>query len=100
MTRSVTLHCYLAQKFGAETVNRPPPCIEGPTLISWAFFPKNSMMTRTYANYLLMFLLLTLGFSRHFCPKLPPFLSLFPVTLLTIQEAIFNEINDLRGGGL
>jgi hypothetical protein len=25
MARSVTLHCYLAQKFAAETVNRPPP---------------------------------------------------------------------------
>lgn len=25
MTRSITLHCYLAQKFAAETVNHPPP---------------------------------------------------------------------------
>jgi hypothetical protein len=25
MTRSITLHCYLAQKLVTETVNRPPP---------------------------------------------------------------------------
>ena len=38
MTRSVTLHCYLAQKLVTETVNRPPPYkkarkISGPFLL-------------------------------------------------------------------
>lgn len=36
-TRSITLHCYLAQKFVGETVNRPPPIQEGPESLR-AFF--------------------------------------------------------------
>jgi len=36
----------------------------------------------------------------NFWPHFPRFLSLFSVCLLTVQEATFNEINDLRGGGL
>ena len=58
------------------------------------------MVTRTYANFLLTFMLLNLGISRHFCPKLPSFLSLFSVCLLSVQEAELNEINELRGDGL
>ena len=33
-------------------------------------------------------------------PNSTRFFSLFSVSLLTVQEVIFNEINDLRGGGL
>jgi hypothetical protein len=33
MTRSVTLNCYLPQKFAAETVNRPPPLTLGKELL-------------------------------------------------------------------
>ena len=58
------------------------------------------MMTRTYANSLLSFLLSNSGIYARFAPKMPRFFSLFSVTLLTVQQAIFNEINDLRGGGL
>jgi hypothetical protein len=58
------------------------------------------MVTRTYANCLLRFLLFKLGIPGRFWPKSPHFFSLFSVTLLTVQEATFNEINDLRGGGL
>ena len=63
-------------------------------------FRKSSMLTRTYANCLLRFLLSKLGGSGRFWPKSPRFFSLFSVPLLTIQEVTFNEINDLRGGGL
>ena len=58
------------------------------------------MVTRTYANCLLSFSLLNLSISERFWPKLTRFFSLFSVCLLTVQEATFNEINDLRGGGL
>ena len=58
------------------------------------------MVTRTYANCLLTILLSNLGNFGGFWPKSPRFFSLFSVTLLTIQEVTFNEINDLRGGGL
>ena len=58
------------------------------------------MVTRTYANCFLIFLLSNLGIFAHFLPNSIHFFSLFSVTLLTIQEATFNEINDLRGGGL
>jgi len=58
------------------------------------------MLTRTYANFLLIILLSNLGIFARFWPKLPRFFSLFSVTLLTIQKVVFNEINDLRGGGL
>jgi hypothetical protein len=63
-------------------------------------FGKSSMVARTYANFLLRFLLSKLGVSGRFCPKSPRFFSLFSASLLTIQEATSNEINDLRGGGL
>jgi hypothetical protein len=33
-------------------------------------------------------------------PNSTRFFSLFSVSLLTVQEAISNEINNLRGGGL
>ena len=58
------------------------------------------MVTRTYANSLLSFLLLNSGIHGRFSPKMPPLFSLFSVPLLTIQEVTFNEINDLCGGGL
>jgi hypothetical protein len=58
------------------------------------------MVTRTYANCLLSFSLLNLSIPRRFWPKLPRFFSLFSATLLSFQGATFNEIKDLRGGGL
>jgi len=58
------------------------------------------MVTRTYANCLLTIVLSNLGIFAYFWPKLPRFFSLFSVTLLTIQEVTFNEINNLHGGGL
>jgi hypothetical protein len=58
------------------------------------------MVTRTYANCLLSFLLLNLSIFGRFWSKLPRFFSLFSVSLLTVQEVISNEINDLRRGGL
>ena len=58
------------------------------------------MVTRTYANFLLTISLSNLGVFARFWPNFPRFLSLFSVCLLTVQEAIFNKINDLRGGGL
>ena len=58
------------------------------------------MVARTYANFLLSFLLSNLSVSLGFWPNSPRFFSLFSVSLLTVQEAISNEINDLRGGGL
>lgn len=58
------------------------------------------MLTRTYVNCLLSFLLSNLSISARFRPKFHQFFSLFSVTLLTIQEATFNEIKDLRGGSL
>jgi hypothetical protein len=64
------------------------------------FLPKNSMVTRTYANRLLSFLLSYLSIFARFRPKFPRVFSLFSVTLLTVQEVTSNEINDLRGGGL
>ena len=41
-----------------------------------------------------------LPISSLLCLLFWQFLSLVSATLLTVQEAIFNEINDLRGGGL
>ena len=58
------------------------------------------MVSRTYANYLLSFLLSNLSISVGFWPYSLRFFSLFSVSLLTVQEVISNEINDLRGGGL
>jgi hypothetical protein len=58
------------------------------------------MVTRTYGVCLVTFLLSKLGISWRFWPKLPRFLSLFSVTLVTFHKGTFNEINDLRGGGL
>ena len=58
------------------------------------------MVTRTYANCLLSFSLFNLSIPGGFWPKLPRFFSLFSETLLSFQEAISNEIKDLRGGGL
>jgi hypothetical protein len=58
------------------------------------------MLTRSYVNCPLRFLLLNLSILGRFWPKSPRFFSLFSVTLLTIQEATSNEIKDLRGGGL
>ncbi len=64
------------------------------------FFVKSSMVTRTYVNCLLTIALSNSGIFDRFWPNFPRFFSLFSVTLLTIQEVVFNEINDLRGGGL
>jgi len=58
------------------------------------------MVARTYAKYLLTISLSNLVIFALFWPNPPRFFSLFSVTLLTIQEANFNEINNLRGGGL
>jgi hypothetical protein len=58
------------------------------------------MFTRTYGVCLLSFSLLNLRIPGRFWPKLPRFLSLFSATLLSFQEAISNEIKDLRGGSL
>jgi len=58
------------------------------------------MVTRTYANCLLTILLSNLGIFARFWPNFPRFLSLFSASLLTVQEATSNKINDLRGGGL
>ncbi len=58
------------------------------------------MVARTYANCLLRFSLLNLSILGRFWPKLPRFFSLFSATLLSFQEAISNEIKDLRGGVL
>ena len=58
------------------------------------------MVAPTYANSPLSFLLSNSGIHGRFAPKMPRFFSLFSVPLLTIQEVTFNEINDLRGGGL
>ena len=58
------------------------------------------MLAGTYANSLLSFLLSNLGIHGRFSPKMPRFFSLFSATLLSFQEAISNEIMDLRGGGL
>lgn len=61
------------------------------------------MVTRTYGVCLVTFLLSKSGiFSRfsRFSQKLPRFLSLFSVTLVTFHKATSNKINDFRGGGL
>ena len=58
------------------------------------------MVTRTFANRLLGFLLSSLGIHERLSPNMPRFFSLLSVPLLTIQEVTFNEFNDLRGGGL
>jgi len=58
------------------------------------------MVASTYAICLLTISLSNLGIFARFWPHFPRFLSLFSVCLLTVQEATFNEINDLRGGGL
>ena len=56
------------------------------------------MVARTYANFLLSFLLSNLSVSLGFWPNSPRFFSLFSVSLLTVQEVVSNEINDLQGG--
>jgi hypothetical protein len=58
------------------------------------------MLTRTYGNRLLTVALPVLDIFAINCLLFQHFLSLFSATLLTNQEATFNEINDLRGGGL
>jgi hypothetical protein len=58
------------------------------------------MVTGTYANCLLRFLISNLSITAGFWPNSPLFFSLFSVTLVTFHEATFNKINDLRGGGL
>ena len=58
------------------------------------------MVTRTYGLRLVTFLLSKSGIFCCFSRKLPRFLSLFSVTLVTFHKTTFNEINDLRGGGL
>jgi hypothetical protein len=58
------------------------------------------MVTRTYANCLLSFVLSNLAILGRFWPKFPRFFSLFSAALLSFQEVTSNEINDLRGGGL
>lgn len=58
------------------------------------------MFTRTYGVCLVTFLLSKSGIFCRFSRKLPRFLSLFSVTLVTFHQITFNEINDLRGGGL
>ncbi len=58
------------------------------------------MVARTYGVCLVTFLLSKAGIFCCFIRKLLRFLSLFSVTLVTFHKATFNEINDLRGGGL
>lgn len=58
------------------------------------------MFTRAYVSCLSSLSLSNLGISVRFWPKSCRFFSLFSATLLSIQEAIFNEINNLRGCGL
>jgi hypothetical protein len=58
------------------------------------------MVAGTYANFLLSFLLPNLSIPAGFWPNSPRFLSLFSVSLLTVQEVVSNEINNLREGGL
>ena len=58
------------------------------------------MVTRTYVNCLLTIALSNLGVFTRSWPKFPRFFSLFSVSLLTIHEVTFNEINNLRRGGL
>ena len=55
------------------------------------------MVTRTYGMCPVTFSLLKAG---GFLPQFPRFRSLFSVTLVTFHKAEFNEIKDLRGGGL
>jgi hypothetical protein len=56
------------------------------------------MVTRTYAICLLTIALSNLGIFTRFWPNFPRFFSLFSVSLLTVQEANFNEIKNLRVG--
>ena len=58
------------------------------------------MVTRTYGVCPVTFPLSKSGIFCRFSRKLPCFLSLFSVTLVTFHEATFSKINDLRGGGL
>jgi hypothetical protein len=58
------------------------------------------MFTRTYGVCLVTFPLSKSGIFCCFSRKLPCFLSLFSVTLVTFHKTMFNKINDLRGGGL
>ena len=58
------------------------------------------MVARTYVNCLLSFLLSNLSNKARFRPKFPRFFSLFSASLLSVQEAELNEINELRGGSL
>ena len=58
------------------------------------------MLTRTYGVCLVTFLLSKSGIFSRFSRKLPHFLSLFSVTLVTFHKTTFNKINDLLGGGL
>lgn len=80
---------------GPTTIHKKPNCYQ-----LGFFLSKNSMVTRTYAICLLTISLSNLGIFARFWPNCPRFFSLFSVSLLTVQEAISNEINDLRGGGL
>ena len=58
------------------------------------------MMTRTNVVCLVTFLLSKPHVFGRFCPKLPRFISLFSVTLVTFHKATFIKLNYLRGGGL
>ena len=62
------------------------------------------MVTRTCANFFLMFLLLNLGTSGNFAQiaffSLSVLCSLFSVFFLSIQETEFNQISELQESGL
>ena len=79
----------------SSTIHRRPNCFQ-----LGFFFGKSSIVTRTYAIFLLTISLSNLGIFARFWPSFPRFLSLFSVCLLTVQEATSNEIKDLRGGSL
>ena len=80
---------------------RPTTIPQKPNSYQLGFFlPKNSMLTRTYVSRLLTIALSNSGIFARFWPNSPHFLSLFSVPLVTFHKATFNEINDLRGGGL
>ncbi|MBP9061361.1 MAG: hypothetical protein KBF98_13730, partial [Rhodoferax sp.] len=79
----------------SSTIHRKPNCFQ----LGFSF-GKSSMVTRTYGVCLVTFLLSKSGIFSRFSQKLPRFLSLFSVTLVTFHKATSNKINDFRGGGL
>jgi hypothetical protein len=58
------------------------------------------MVTHTYGVCLVTFLLSKSGIFCYFCRKIPRFLSLFSVPIVTFHKATFNKIKDFREGGL